>query len=109
MYQICADSDNLSISEITHKLWICANLNKYSLSRLAHKSNVGIALDPVELKLAPRRYATAALGGVFGALRDASPDYRGRWVIQRRLGKAQPGEMEYPLCSPDDRAGAHCI
>jgi serine/threonine-protein kinase HipA len=65
-----------------------------------------VALDPVELKLAPRTYATAALGGVFGALRDASPDYWGRRVIQRHLGKAQPGEMEYLLFSPDDRAGA---
>ncbi len=65
-----------------------------------------VALDPVELKLAPRTYATAALGGVFGALRDASPDYWGRRVIQRHLGKAQPSEMEYLLLSPDDRAGA---
>ena len=65
-----------------------------------------VALDPVELKLSPRTYSTAALNGVFGALRDASPDYWGRRVIQRHLGKAQPGEMEYLLYSPDDRAGA---
>lgn len=65
-----------------------------------------VALDPVELKLAPRTYATASMGGVFGALRDASPDYWGRRVIQRHLGKAQPGELDYLLCSPDDRAGA---
>lgn len=65
-----------------------------------------VALDPVELKLAPRTYATASMGGVFGALRDASPDYWGRRVIQRHLGKAQPSEMDYLLCSPDDRAGA---
>ena len=65
-----------------------------------------VALDPVELKLSTRTYTTAALGGVFGALRDASPDYWGRRVIQRHLGKAQPGELEYLLFSPDDRAGA---
>ena len=65
-----------------------------------------VPLDPIELKLSPRTYTTAALGGVFGALRDASPDYWGRRVIQRHLGKAQPGEMEYLLFSPDDRAGA---
>jgi serine/threonine-protein kinase HipA len=65
-----------------------------------------VALDPVELKLSPRTYSTAALNGVFGTLRDASPDYWGRRVIQRHLGKAQPGEMEYLLYSPDDRAGA---
>ena len=65
-----------------------------------------VALDPVLLKLSPRTYSTAALNGVFGALRDASPDYWGRRVIQRHRGKAQPGEMEYLLYSPDDRAGA---
>jgi serine/threonine-protein kinase HipA len=65
-----------------------------------------VAIDPVELKLAPRTYATVAMGGVFGALRDASPDYWGRRVIQRHLGKAQPSEMDNPLYSPDDRAGA---
>lgn len=65
-----------------------------------------VPLDPVELKLSQRTYATNALNGVFGALRDASPDYWGRRIIQRHLGKAQPGEMEYLLYSPDDRAGA---
>lgn len=65
-----------------------------------------VALDPVELKLAPRTYATASMGGVFGALRDASPDYWGRRVIQRHLGMAQPSELDYLLHSPDDRAGA---
>jgi len=65
-----------------------------------------VALDPVELKLSTRTYTTAALGGVFGALRDASPDYWGRRVIQRHLGKVQPGELDYLLYSPDDRAGA---
>ena len=65
-----------------------------------------VALDPVELKLVPRTYSTLTLGGLFGALRDASPDYWGRRVIQRHLGKAQPGEMEYLLYSPDDRASA---
>jgi serine/threonine-protein kinase HipA len=65
-----------------------------------------VALDPVELRLGPRTYATASMAGVFGALRDASPDYWGRRVIQRQLNKAQPTEMEYLLYSPDDRAGA---
>lgn len=65
-----------------------------------------VPLDPVELKLAPRVYSTAALGGVFGAIRDASPDYWGRRLIERHLGLAQPSELQYLLHSPDDRAGA---
>lgn len=65
-----------------------------------------VPLDPVELKLATRGYATTALRGLFGALRDASPDYWGRRVIERHTGNAQPSELDYLLHSPDDRAGA---
>lgn len=65
-----------------------------------------VALDPVELKLTVRTYRTVNLGGLFGAVRDASPDYWGRRVIQRHLNHAQLDEMAYLLHSPDDRAGA---
>jgi len=76
----------------------------YGRRYLAHPDAVEI--DPVELKLAPRTYETAALGGVFGALRDASPDYWGRRVIDKHAGKPQLGEIDYLLHSADDRAGA---
>ena len=39
-------------------------------------------------------------------LRDASPDYWGRRVMEKRSGRTQLGEIEYLLYSPDDRAGA---
>ncbi len=65
-----------------------------------------VELDPVELKLANQVYETTALKGVFGALRDAGPDYWGRLVIERHAGKQQLGELDYLLESPDDRAGA---
>jgi serine/threonine-protein kinase HipA len=42
---------------------------------------------------------------VFGALRDAGPDFWGRRLIERHLG-GQLGELDYLLHSPDDRAGA---
>jgi len=76
----------------------------YGKSYLDRKD--AVAIDPVELKLAPRVYETTALKGVFGALRDAGPDYWGRRVIERNVGKAQLGELDYLLNSPDDRAGA---
>lgn len=65
-----------------------------------------VEFDPVELRLAKRIYETTALGGVFGALRDAGPDFWGRRVIERHAGKTQLGELDYLLYSPDDRAGA---
>lgn len=76
----------------------------YGRSYLEHPDAVEI--DPVELRLANRVYETAAMKGVFGALRDASPDYWGRRVIERNAGKAQLSELDYLLESPDDRAGA---
>ena len=51
-------------------------------------------------------YRTTALKGIFGALRDASPDYWGRRVIEKHAGKTQLGELDYLLYAPDDRAGA---
>ena len=44
--------------------------------------------------------------GVFGALRDAGPDYWGRLVIERALQTSALSEIDYLLKSPDDRAGA---
>jgi len=65
-----------------------------------------VELDPVQLKLSKRTYETALLGGIFGALRDAGPDYWGRRVIEKHAGKAQLGELDYLMECPDDRAGA---
>lgn len=65
-----------------------------------------VPFDPIELKLAPRVYETMGLNGIFGALRDASPDSWGRRVIERHVGKTGLSELDYLLHSPDDRAGA---
>ena len=65
-----------------------------------------VAFDPVELTLGPRVYETTMMKGVFGALRDASPDSWGRRVIERHTGKSPLSELDYLLESPDDRAGA---
>jgi len=65
-----------------------------------------VPIDPVELALSPRVYQTTARAGVFGALRDAGPDFWGRLVIERHVGKPKLDELDYLLHSPDDRAGA---
>ena len=76
----------------------------YGKSYLARHD--AVAIDPIELKLSDETYETARLDGVFGALRDSGPDYWGRRVIEKHAGKAQLGELDYLLESPDDRAGA---
>jgi serine/threonine-protein kinase HipA len=76
----------------------------YGRSYLARDDKVSI--DPLELKLSTVTYETRRINGIFGALRDASPDYWGRRVIERHAGTAQLNELDYLLHSPDDRAGA---
>jgi len=70
------------------------------------KRDDAVAIDPLELKLSDKTYETNLLKGIFGSLRDASPDYWGRRVIEKRSGQTQLGEIDYLLYSPDDRAGA---
>jgi len=65
-----------------------------------------VPIDPTELKLTAVTYRTPNLKGVFGALRDASPDYWGRRVIERHSGGGELTEVDYLLYSADDRAGA---
>jgi len=65
-----------------------------------------VPFDPVELQLSSRVYETVGLKGVFGALRDAGPDWWGRRVIERHAGKSDLSEIDYLLQSSDDRAGA---
>lgn len=76
----------------------------YGKSYLARDN--AVAIDPVELKLSGDTYETTRLNGVFGALRDAGPDYWGRRVIEKHAGIPQLGELDYLLNSADDRAGA---
>jgi serine/threonine-protein kinase HipA len=76
----------------------------YGRSYLANPDAVEI--DPVELKLSGETYETVRLNGVFGALRDAGPDYWGRRIIEKHAGITKLGELDYLLESPDDRAGA---
>ena len=76
----------------------------YARSYLARPNAVDI--DPVELKLSRRTYETVLMKGMFGALRDAGPDYWGRRVIEKHAGLPELSELDYLLNSPDDRAGA---
>lgn len=76
----------------------------YGRSYLARGEAVPI--DPLELKLTGDTFTTTILNGVFGALRDASPDHWGRRVIEKHARRSPLGEIDYLLLSPDDRAGA---
>jgi serine/threonine-protein kinase HipA len=65
-----------------------------------------VELDPIELRLTSRTYETARMKGIFGAIRDAMPDYWGRRVIEKHSGHTVLEEFDYLMEGPDDRAGA---
>ena len=65
-----------------------------------------LPIEPYELPLSPRRATTVRLRGIFGALRDASPDAWGRRIIEKHTGRVDLNEVDYLLHSPEDRAGA---
>jgi serine/threonine-protein kinase HipA len=74
----------------------------YGRSYLARAEK--IALDPIHLPLREGTVRTALNRGLFGALRDAAPDFWGRLVIERTHS---PGnELEYLLATSDTRVGA---
>jgi serine/threonine-protein kinase HipA len=90
---------------------LTTNRGGFPLGRLVYGKSYlargdAVAFDPVELTLGPRVYETTMMKGVFGALRDASPDSWGRRIIERHAGKSPLSELDYLLESPDDRAGA---
>ena len=66
-----------------------------------------VALDPFELPLDNRLREFTALKGVPGAVRDASPDYWGRKVIEHRLHRAAGDleEIDYMVQGPADGGG----
>ena len=56
-----------------------------------------VPLEPYELPLTPRRTQTVKLKGIFGALRDASPDAWGRRIIEKHTGRTDLTEIDYLL------------
>jgi serine/threonine-protein kinase HipA len=76
----------------------------YSPQYLARRD--AVALEPFELPLKPGRTETVKMRGIFGCLRDASPDAWGRRIIERQLARLDLSEVDYLLNSPEDRVGA---
>ena len=93
---------------------------RYQLEQLEDGSQVGrfvygrsylaredaVPLDPFHLPLEPREFETTKLGGLFGALRDAAPDFWGRRVIERRKRRADLTEFDFLVHLASGRIGA---
>jgi serine/threonine-protein kinase HipA len=64
------------------------------------------SLDPEILPLEDRAFESPPGWEVFGALRDAGPDYWGRKLIERRQDRLGLGELDFLLAAGDERTGA---
>jgi len=81
-------------------------IGRFVYGRSYRGNPAAVPLDPFDLPIVARTFETAKMGGIFGALRDASPDTWGRSVIEKQLGRTDLSEVDYLLHSPEDRAGA---
>lgn len=81
-------------------------LGRFVYGRSYREDSRAVELDKFELPLRPGTFGTVRQRGIFGALRDASPDAWGRRVIEKQVGRTDLSELEFLLNSPEDRAGA---
>lgn len=83
-------------------------VGRFAYGRSYLRNPAHVPLDPVGLPIRPGTVESfATLRGVPGALRDASPDWWGRLVIERAYGaRSELPELVYLLAGGDDRAGA---
>jgi serine/threonine-protein kinase HipA len=81
-------------------------VGRFVYGRSYRENANAVPLDPFDLPIVPRTFETAKMRGIFGALRDASPDSWGRSVIEKQLKRTELSEIDYLLHSPEDRAGA---
>lgn len=65
-----------------------------------------VPIDPYNLPLLARPAETTEYGGIFGALRDASPDAWGRRLIEASLGRDDLTEVDYLLHAGQEHVGA---
>jgi serine/threonine-protein kinase HipA len=90
--------------EQTERTGVPVGVFVYNPAYLARED--AVPLDPFELPLRAGRFETVKLKGIFGPLRDASPDAWGRRIIERHLNSATLSEVDFLLHSPEDRVGA---
>lgn len=77
---------------------------KYSPAYLAAPAS--FALDPVLLPLETREFESERDFELFNVFRDAAPDYWGRKVMERNLGRTGMAELDFLLTKNIFRSGA---
>lgn len=82
-------------------------IGKFAYGRRYLERPNALPVDPVALPLGTRAKDVTTNGGLYGAFRDASPDYWGRLVIaaEAKVAPETLGEMDYLLQANASRVG----
>ncbi len=81
-------------------------VGRFIYGRTYRERTDAVPLDPYNLPLTGTPTATTEYGGIFGALRDASPDAWGRRLIEASLGRPDLTEVDYLLHAGQEHVGA---
>jgi serine/threonine-protein kinase HipA len=84
-----------------------AGVGSFVYGRKYQERANALPVDPVALPLGPEPLPVTANHGLYGAFRDAAPDYWGRLVIaaERKVPPEALGEMDFLVCANATRAG----
>lgn len=82
-------------------------VGSFSYGRRYLERNNALPVDPVALPIGPTPREVITNGGIYGAFRDASPDYWGRLIIatEARVPPEALSELDYLLASNATRVG----
>jgi len=84
-----------------------SGIGNFSYGRKYIERSNALPVDPIALPIGPRPREVAVNGGIYGAFRDASPDFWGRLVIAAEF-KAPPeaiSEVDFLLAANATRVG----
>lgn len=82
-------------------------VGSFSYGRRYLERNNALPVDPVALPIGPTPREVITNGGIYGAFRDASPDYWGRLIIatEARVPPEALSDLDYLLASNATRVG----
>ena len=84
-----------------------AGIGNFEYGRKYMERGNALAVDPIALPIGPHPREVTTNGGIYGAFRDASPDYWGRLVIatEARVAPESLSEVDFLLAANATRVG----
>lgn len=90
---------------LQHEIRGRLSLSRFRYGRIFLRRPEAVALDPLQLPLGEATFTTPEGFALFNGLRDAAPDGWGRYLLERKFGRAL-SELEFLAATGPDRVGA---